>query len=146
AVIGLTGAGKSHIIKSLTGSDAHVEPNLSAGTASFEMFPTIIDNQPYIFIDTPGFNDQTRSDLEIFQEILDWFVAMTPYCDLTGILYVHDITKNRFDGATSTNLDMLQALCGKEFYKNITIITTMWNTMNATTIKAAQKRQKQLEI
>ena len=109
------------------------------------MFPTIIDNQPYILIDTPGFNDAERSDLEIFQEILDWFVVMTPYCDLAGILYVHDITHNKFDGAASTNLDMLQALCGKEFYKNVTIVTTMWTTMSDSAIRAAEKRQKRFE-
>ncbi|KAF8246326.1 P-loop containing nucleoside triphosphate hydrolase protein, partial [Wilcoxina mikolae CBS 423.85] len=139
-VIGLTGAGKSSIIKTLTASDVHIEHSINAGTSTFTMFPTIIDGQRYILIDTPGFNDENRDDVEIFQEILNWFVTMTPYCDLSGILYIHDITHHRFDGAASLNLQMLQALCGKQFYKNVTIITTMWREMNPAATKKAEKR------
>jgi GTP-binding protein EngB required for normal cell division len=164
-VIGLTGVGKSSIIKTLTGSDVHVEHSISAGmysvfmlcswvlsdasvrigTTTFAMFPTIIDDQRYILIDTPGFNDENRSDVDIFQEILAWFECMTPYCDLAGILYVHDITPPRFDGAAKLNLEMLQALCGEEFYMNVTVVTTKWGILSESAIKQAAKRQKQFE-
>jgi len=109
------------------------------------MFPTIIDDQRYILVDTPGFDDARRSDLEIFQEILDWFVTMTPYFDLAGILYVHDVTRCRFNDSARLNLDMLQALCGKEFYKNVTIITTMWTMLTDSATKAVEKRQKRFK-
>jgi len=109
------------------------------------MFPTIIDHQRYILIDTPGFNDQNRDDVEIFQEILQWFVTMTPYCDLAGILYVHDITHKRFDHAANLNLRMLETLCGEQFYKNVTIITTMWGDMAPLATKAAERRQEQFK-
>jgi hypothetical protein len=109
------------------------------------MFPTIIDDQRYVFIDTPGFNDEKRSDVEIFEEILQWFESMTPYCNLAGILYVHDITEARFHGAAALNLAMLKALCGKEFYKNVTIITTKWGTMSQAAIKNAEKREASLK-
>ncbi|KAA8895220.1 P-loop containing nucleoside triphosphate hydrolase protein, partial [Sphaerosporella brunnea] len=141
AVIGLTGVGKSSIIKTLTGSDVHVEHSISAGTTTFAMFPTIIDDQRYILIDTPGFNDENRSDVEIFQEILTWFETMTPYCDLAGILYVQDITVDRFNGAAKLNLAMLQALCGEKFYKNVTIITTKWGTLRSP--RKAEKREEE---
>ncbi|KAF8536276.1 P-loop containing nucleoside triphosphate hydrolase protein, partial [Trichophaea hybrida] len=125
-----TGAGKSTIIQKLTNSDVHIGHSIKAGTNTFAMYPTIIDDQRYILIDTPGFNDGKREDVEIFCEILDWFVAMTPYCDLAGILYVYDISPNRSSGAAELNVELLQALCGERFYKNITIITTMWGDLS----------------
>lgn len=109
------------------------------------MFPTIIDEQRYVLIDTPGFNDQERTDMDVFQEILDWFHTMTPYCDLDGILYVHDITPKRFSKSAKLNLDMLEALCGEKFFKKVTILTTMWGNMNAPAVRAAEKRQVQFE-
>jgi len=164
-VIGLTGAGKSSIIKLLTDRDVHIEHSINSGisllsgvvlkpanaptflgTSKFEMFPTIIDGQRYILIDTPGFDDEERDDVEIFQEILNWFTTMTPYCDLAGILYVHDITHRRFNGSAKLNLEMLQALCGEQFYKNITIITTMWGeNMHSTATQNAEKRQQEFK-
>lgn len=115
------------------------------GTNTFAMYPTIIDGQRYVLIDTPGFNDRNREDVEIFCEILDWFVAMTPYCDLAGILYVYDILPNRSAGAAELNLEVLQALCGERFYKNIRIITTMWSDLNISGVIKARIRQGQLK-
>jgi len=115
------------------------------GTTTFAMFPTIIDDQRYILIDTPGFNDKVRTDMEVFEEILKWFHTMTPYCDLAGILYVHDITSKRFNNSADLNLAMLEALCGEKFFKNVTILTTMWSDMNPSGVKAAEKRQKEFE-
>jgi len=109
------------------------------------MFPTIIDEQRYILIDTPGFNDEVCSDIEVFEEILESLLALTPYCDLAGILYVHDITQNRFNKSAKLNLDMLEALSGEEFFKEVTILTTMWGNTNPPTFKAAEKRQAELK-
>ncbi|KAF8531590.1 hypothetical protein BDD12DRAFT_810848 [Trichophaea hybrida] len=117
AVIGLTGAGNSSIIKTLTAINVHISYSINAGTplssrctSTFAMFPTSIDGQRYILIDTPGFNDENRDDVEIFREILNWFVIMTPYCDLSGILYAHDITHHRFDGFAEPGPDPDESL------------------------------------
>jgi hypothetical protein len=109
------------------------------------MFPTIIDKQCYILIDTPGFNDRVRSDIEVFEEILKWFRTMTPYCDLAGVLYVHDITQKRFNQSAKLNLDMLEALCGEKFFKNVTILTTMWSDVSDSALEDAQIRQEEFE-
>lgn len=52
------------------------------------MFPANIEGQCYVFVDTPGFNDsdEGRTDVDVFLEILNWFRAMSQYCDLTGPL------------------------------------------------------------
>jgi hypothetical protein len=111
------------------------------------MFPAIIESQYYIFIDTPGFNDSDsgRSDPAVFLEILSWFREMSPFCNLAGILYVHDITTSRFSGAAKTNIDLLQALCGEEYFRNVTILTTMWRKLSSDSQEEAEVTQDDLE-
>ena len=94
-----------------------------AGTTSFEMHATTLSKQRYVFIDTPGFDDADRSETEVLGEILRWFETMSRYCTLAGILYVYDITPPRLSASAEHNLGMLQALCGPEFYQNVTIVT-----------------------
>ncbi|KAI5785696.1 P-loop containing nucleoside triphosphate hydrolase protein [Pyronema domesticum] len=147
AVIGLTGTGKSSLIKELTGKDVHIEHSINAGTTSFGMFPAIIDDQRYVFVDTPGFNDRdpSRTDLDVYQEILKWFETMSPYCNIAGVLYVHAISPGRFSKSEDLNLDMLKALCGERFFPNITIVTTMWQNYAGPTKKRVERKQKELE-
>ncbi|KAF8243217.1 hypothetical protein K440DRAFT_613982 [Wilcoxina mikolae CBS 423.85] len=147
AVIGLAGAGKSSIIKTLTGKDVHIEHSINAGTTSFGMFPAIIDDQRYVFIDTPGFDDPhpERTNLDVFEEILTWFRTMSPYCNLTGVLYIHDIKPDRFSASMDLNLEMLKSLCGESFFPNITMITTKWGDLRSSGLRRAERRQKELE-
>jgi len=111
------------------------------------MYPAVIHGQRYVFVDTPGFNDPapTRTDLDIFLEILVWFRAMSPYCDLAGILYVHDITAARNPASTETNLNMLKELCGEEFFPNVTILTTKWSMVASAAIYKSENTQRQFE-
>ncbi|KAF8540303.1 P-loop containing nucleoside triphosphate hydrolase protein [Trichophaea hybrida] len=147
AVMGLTGSGKSSAIRSLTGKDVFVEHGISAGTTSFAMYPAIIEGQYFVFIDTPGFNDSdsSRTDIAVFLDILGWFRQMSPYCNLAGILYVHDITPPRFSAAAKMNLDLLQALCGEEYFRNVTVLTTMWRKLSADSHEEAEGTQNELE-
>ncbi|KAF8540304.1 P-loop containing nucleoside triphosphate hydrolase protein, partial [Trichophaea hybrida] len=147
AVIGLTGAGKSSLIRTLTGKEVYVEHGINAGTTSFAMFPAIIEGHCYVFVDTPGFNDSDpqRTDADVFMEILSWFRQMTPVCDLAGVLYLHDITQPRFSDAARMNLELLQALCGEEYFRNITILTTMWRKLSPDACDLAEETQRQLE-
>jgi hypothetical protein len=48
---------------------------------------------------------------------------------LTGIIYLHRITDNRMTGSAVKNLRVFRKLCGKNFYKNIVLATTMWETL-----------------
>ncbi|KAI5813436.1 P-loop containing nucleoside triphosphate hydrolase protein [Pyronema omphalodes] len=146
AVIGLTGTGKSSLIKEITGKDVHIEHSINAGTTSFEMFPAIIDDQRYVFVDTPGFNDRDpeRTDIHVYQEILKWFETMSPYCNIAGVLYVHAIATGRFSKSEDLNLKMLKALCGEYFFPNVTIVTTMWQNYTESAKKRAERKEKEL--
>ena len=93
------------------------------------MFPATVEGQRYIFIDTPGFNDSdpARTDIAVFQEILRWFETMSVYCDLAGVLYVYDMMNPRFTASADLNLKMVSALCGAQYFRNVTILTTKWS-------------------
>jgi len=78
-VIGITGAGKSTFIQYATRQDNRtVCHKLRSSTAEIQTVriahPT--DGSPVVFIDTPGFDDTSRSDAEILTMISEFFLNM----------------------------------------------------------------------
>jgi len=76
-------------------------------------------------VDTPGFDNPARSDIEILQEIAGWISAA--YGNdrlLLGILYLHTITQTLMEGSATRNLMTLQNLCGQEVLNNVLPTTT----------------------
>jgi hypothetical protein len=59
---------------------------------------------------------------------------------LTGIIYVHDVSKPRVGGLVR-NLRILWALCGETTLKNVAITTTMWERL---TPEQGAAREKEL--
>ena len=45
---------------------------------------------------------------------------------LTGIIYVHRISDNRFGGVTGRNFNMFRKLCGESTLRNLVLVTNMW--------------------
>ncbi|KAM5352744.1 hypothetical protein ACJ41O_005466 [Fusarium nematophilum] len=79
-------------------------------------------------VDTPGFDDTWRSDLEILKEIA--FISSQIYrqgMKLAGILYLHRISDNRVTGAMMRNFTLLEKICGSEAAARVFLVTTMWN-------------------
>lgn len=46
---------------------------------------------------------------------------------LSGIVYLHPITKNRVTGSSARNFRMLEQLCGKEGLPHVVLVSTMWD-------------------
>lgn len=81
-----------------------------------------------MLIDTPGFDDTHRRDADVLLDVAT-FLSST-YANgmkLTGIIYLHDITKNRMTHGGLANLVMFQHLCGEEPLKNVILATTRWS-------------------
>lgn len=80
----------------------------------------------YTLIDTPGFDDSSKDDMDVLRNI-------TSYCcqpsqkPIAGVLYLHRTTDLKFSGREMPKLRLLQALCGQDFYPHITIVSKMWN-------------------
>ena len=117
----------------------------------------ILDGIPVTLIDTPGFDDTSKSDTEILK-IIAAFLATTsvhtaihhfsifqtelPNLDryeegskldrneegykLSGVIYIHRISDNRFGGVAGRNFGMFRELCGDEALGSVVLVTNMW--------------------
>lgn len=104
-----------------------------------------IDGYPVKLIDTPGFDDTEKSDLEILKILAafleDLFVDIVRMLDaeidpiaryrkkilLSGMIYIHRISDIRMGGASRRSFNLFLKICGQSNYKNIIIMTTMWD-------------------
>ncbi|KAH0828987.1 hypothetical protein J3R83DRAFT_2432 [Lanmaoa asiatica] len=87
--------------------------------------------QNVVLVDTPGFNDTFKSDLDILSMISDWLNSSYKKKKLlSGILYLHRITDNRMAGTPLKNLRVFRKLCGKDALENVYLTTTMWDEVD----------------
>ncbi|KAJ3552254.1 hypothetical protein NP233_g12923 [Leucocoprinus birnbaumii] len=114
-IMGPTGSGKSTAINSDSNS------LMSALRVKFG------DKINVVLVDTPGFDDTSRSDLEILETIADWFKAVPDgRGKISGIVYLHRITDPRMMHTVVKNFDMFQRLCGERFFEKVVLATAMW--------------------
>ncbi|KAI1070200.1 hypothetical protein LB507_007928, partial [Fusarium sp. FIESC RH6] len=126
-VTGMTGAGKSSFISSCTGLSTVVSHGLYSCTKSIAVFQYEHDGQRVYLIDTPGFNDTIRSDIDTL-EILATHLGAS-YANgvrIHGIIMLHSISNNRMSGPSRFNLTLLKAICGLPTDTKLVIVTTMW--------------------
>ncbi|KAJ8689314.1 hypothetical protein PTI98_013347 [Pleurotus ostreatus] len=146
AVMGPTGAGKSSFINTATGNKTGVGHELESYTSSIQIikFRSLeISMQDIIFVDTPGFDDTHKSDIEILTMVADWLkITYERNVKLAGILYFHRISDNRMAGTPLKNLHMFEKLCGKNALKNIILTTTMWDEVEG---KTGEQREEELK-
>ena len=129
--MGVTGSGKSTFISLLAQEPVKVGHSLESCTTEVEIFSFIKDDgRVGYLIDTPGFDDTTRSDTDILKEIVDIFNRLyIQKVRLTGLIYLHRITDVRMQGSAVKNLDMLRSLCGENAFPSIALVSTMWQTL-----------------
>lgn len=81
-------------------------------------------------VDTPGFDDSTRTDEEILEEIVHFLVLQYELgIKLRGIIYLHRITDNRMQGTAQRYFEMFQRLCGEKNLGHVLLMTTMWSEL-----------------
>jgi len=120
-------------------------------------FPGTIDTQFFgfrhshgkgILIDTPGFDDTTRSDSDILKDIAACFCNLYDKgIKLNGLIYLHRISDPRMGGSALKNLHMFQRLCGSRSLPNVVLTTTMWGEVQRQSggAAAAERREEQLK-
>ena len=143
AVMGVTGSGKSSFISLLCDSKIEIGHNLESCTAEVRRYTCHIDQHTIYFVDTPGFDDTSRSDTEVLRELANWFTKS--YADnvrLNGILYFHRISDNKMQGSAKKNLMMFKKLCGEDALKKVLLVTTMWDRVS---MEEGIKREDQLK-
>lgn len=165
-VMGNTGSGKSYFVNKLkegatieSDSLYSCEESLSilsnfiflitaTGTATCQMVQAKIGRTNLAVIDCPGFNDTTRSDTEILEEIakvLSSQYLLSRKLRLRGILYLRDITKTRMEGSDIRTLKLFKSLVGKKAFPYIVFVTTMWGRVSEADMEVAYARERELK-
>lgn len=143
--MGLTGAGKSTLISQLTQQSVPIGHTLGSckskcfsliknlkglGTATVHGYPfNRANGQTVWLIDTPGFDDTNKANARIILEIVSFLCAFCVKHKLSvgGLLYIHKITDIRMSSSSLKSLRIFEAICGKASFKDVTIVTTMWD-------------------
>ncbi|KAJ4138391.1 hypothetical protein NW768_002215 [Fusarium equiseti] len=144
ALMGLTGAGKSSFINHCIKHEVIVGDGLQACTETVETFS--FDYSPGVtihLVDTPGFDDTNRQDSAVLRDISAWLSkSYTEKVLLSGILYLHRISDPRMQGSGKMSIHLLRKLCGKDAFKNVVLVTTMWELVEA---DVGNRREKEIE-
>ncbi|KAH8797055.1 hypothetical protein F5882DRAFT_241634, partial [Hyaloscypha sp. PMI_1271] len=131
-VMGATGAGKSSFIQSLTDCDVKIDPGLSLCTSEIGLYPLTLGNHTVTLVDTPGFDDRYRSDLEILQEIIYFLSSIysSKFVKLAGIIYLQrimDLGMPNMQRSIVRYKNILEALCGKSALSHLVLAITTWD-------------------
>jgi hypothetical protein len=143
---GMTGSGKSSFIADSTGrSNVVVGHDLASCTNHVEIFKARMGGRAVYLLDTPGFDDTSRSDMEVLATIAHYFsVSYARGVALNGVLYLHRISDTRMGGAARRNLDMLKGLVGRASFGNVALLTTMWRADDDAEAGRQRAREAQL--
>ncbi|PPR00095.1 hypothetical protein CVT24_008997 [Panaeolus cyanescens] len=138
-IMGPTGAGKSTFIEALAGSDQsdfRISSNQLDGftqkVANYELVGCKHkedDGQVYV-IDTPGFADAKLSELDIVS-MIHRHMKEDDITFFHRILYLTPITSVRMPGSHRQVIKTFKALTGNQTEDQITIVTTMWDTLHS---------------
>ncbi len=75
SVLGPTGVGKSSFINLVSGSNLRVGQNLESCTDEVDVtLPFDIDGRRVTLVDTPGFDDTTKSDADVLKLVGQYLV------------------------------------------------------------------------
>ena len=86
-------------------------PNSVTGTEKPQMYQFTHGSNELVLIDTPGFDDTFRDDTQVLQEVANYLASIYRQdMKLSGIVYLHDITKNSTSHGGTANLTIFQAL------------------------------------
>ncbi|KAK0711821.1 P-loop containing nucleoside triphosphate hydrolase protein [Lasiosphaeris hirsuta] len=148
-LIGVTGAGKTTFASIASGqTDLKIGNTLKSCTQEPQVVKFEIDGHHIILVDTPGFDDDERSDVEILEIIAKWlslhnYGRQHPLLD--GLILLHPITANRVGGTERKRTRLLQTILGEDAYKRVIIATTMWDDLRNDDDRFTKRMQARLE-
>lgn len=61
---------------------------------------------------------------------------------LGGVIYLHDISQDRFSGTAKKNLEMFHVLCGDAALRKVVLVTTKWDRLRE---EHGKNREKELK-
>ncbi|KAF1993129.1 P-loop containing nucleoside triphosphate hydrolase protein [Amniculicola lignicola CBS 123094] len=147
-VMGVTGVGKSFFINKLAEGTVIEGEKLRSETQRPQIVTAVLGDDSgfdteVAIVDTPGFDDTYRSDEDILAELSEFLSAQYVWgeFDLKGIIYLHRITDPRMTGSAYRYFQMFQRLCGEHTFKNIVLVTTMWDQLTNRMVGVARDQE-----
>ncbi|CAF3488594.1 unnamed protein product [Fusarium graminearum] len=146
AVMGVTGAGKSTFIHYVTGQQVGIGHGLTSHTIGVSIYAHCVTPERCVYlIDTPGFDDTSRSDTEVLEAVAFFFSQLyRKNVQLAGIIYLHRITDNRVSGSALKNVSMFKKLCGESAFGHVVLCTSMWNNLGTVLPEIGNEREQEL--
>jgi GTPase SAR1 family protein len=144
AIMGPSGSGKTTFINESSGSDFAIGRGLESCTSEVQATkPFKLNGREVTLIDTPGFDDTSRSDTDILAMIGAYLSQTYEHgAKLAGIIYMHRISDFRMGGTNKRNFKMFRELCGESTLRNVLIVTNMWSEVAS---DLGEMREKELE-
>ncbi|THU96286.1 hypothetical protein K435DRAFT_858686 [Dendrothele bispora CBS 962.96] len=151
-VTGAVGAGRSTFINDFLKSPGRMNVGNpgSLATCTTGIGHEIVDSDSQrrnrlVIVDTPGFDNEDKSDFEVLQEIASWMQESFPQgVGRGGIIYLYDISSDRYRSMVNTNVAVLNKSFGRteDIYRRIVLVTTKWSRIG---YQEGIKRQTELE-
>ncbi|KAK0645442.1 P-loop containing nucleoside triphosphate hydrolase protein [Cercophora newfieldiana] len=131
-LIGVTGAGKSTFAACASGKEVEIGHSIDPCTQDPEAVCFQLGNDQIILIDTPGFDDTERTDIEILQALVKWIPDQPLLKNqlIDGLILFHPVTRNIVSDDERRRTQLLKTLLGDDAYKRVTIATTMWDSLD----------------
>ncbi|KAF7422693.1 hypothetical protein PC9H_010849 [Pleurotus ostreatus] len=148
SVMGATGSGKTSFINIASGSSLRVGTGLMSCTDAVQTSkPFILEGRTVILVDTPGFDDTTKTDTEVLTMIAASLSSMyLNRVKLSGAIYMHRISDFRMGGTSTRNFNMFRELCGDTALQNVAIVTNMWSEVSLDIGEAREEQLKSRDI
>ncbi|CAA7260919.1 unnamed protein product [Cyclocybe aegerita] len=140
AIMGATGSGKTSFINVASGSTFGVGEGLVSRTEAVQTTHAFhVDGRSVRLVDTPGFDDTTRSDFDILRTIADHLTSSYKAGkSLAGVIYIHRISDIRMSGIARKNFRMFRKICGDSTLRNVVIMTNMWGSVEPSIAEARE--------
>ncbi|GAB1318340.1 hypothetical protein MFIFM68171_08550 [Madurella fahalii] len=133
ALLGVTGAGKSTFASIASDTALEIGHGVDPCTQHPQAVPFQLNGRKIVLIDTPGFDDDKRSDVQILEAIFKWITrkGYLKHHLLDGLIFLHPVTLNRVGGAERKRTRLLEKILGPKAYKRVIIATTMWDDLKS---------------
>ncbi|KAF1995109.1 hypothetical protein P154DRAFT_417640, partial [Amniculicola lignicola CBS 123094] len=144
----LTGSGKSSFIKDATGNHkVRICHTLDSCTADVEYFSADITTRngvrQFALIDTPGFDDSKKDDVQVLEEIANGLAILYQQgIKLSAVVYLHRISDNKVAGSAVRSLKVLKEILGPNACDITWLTTSHWSE---TSLEKGIEREEQLK-
>ncbi|KAE8441555.1 hypothetical protein EG329_004674 [Mollisiaceae sp. DMI_Dod_QoI] len=127
-VMGISGSRKSDFVRLAVGSADPVKNHKFLDLPqSAQLYKCLIGTRHIFLLDTPSFDGTFQEHKQIWIDTAKILSSIyRSHLTLSGIVYLHPISKGRMTMTTMGDLSILQKMCGTPGFKNVILMTTDW--------------------